>query len=58
TRRQTKFQVLLALTIQFTEPITATAVNPFMTQSVRSTGITQGDERKTGYYAGVIVSAL
>lgn len=30
-------------------------IYPFIIGAVRSTGITHGDEKKTGYYAGVIV---
>ncbi|KAG1779058.1 major facilitator superfamily domain-containing protein [Suillus placidus] len=38
------------------EQLTASVVYPFVNQLVRSTGITGGDERKTGYYAGLIES--
>lgn len=51
-----KFQIFIVLLIQFTEPVTATVIYPFINQFVRETGITGGDEKKTGYYAGVIVS--
>ena len=51
-----KFQLLLVCLIQFAEPLTASVIYPFVNQFVRATGITQGDDRKTGYYAGVIVS--
>ena len=30
----------------------------FIVQLVRDTGITKGDEAKTGYYAGFIVSCI
>jgi hypothetical protein len=53
-----KFQLFLILLIQFSEPITAVVIYPFVNQFVRDTGITQGDDRKTGYYAGVIVCDL
>ena len=49
------FQLLLTYLIQFAEPITATVIYPFAPHLVRSTGITGGDETKTGYYAGLIV---
>jgi len=52
------FQLFLVLLIQFSEPTTATVIYPFLNQFVRDTGITQGDDRETGYYAGVIVSLL
>jgi hypothetical protein len=48
-------QLLSVLSIQFAEPITALCVYPFVNQFVRETGITKGDETKTGYYAGLIV---
>lgn len=48
-------QLLVVILIQFAEPITATVIYPFINQFVRETGITGGDERKTGYFAGMIV---
>ena len=60
-QRQTplpRLQLFFVLLIQFSEPTTATVIYPFLNQFVRDTGITQGDDRKTGYYAGVIVSLL
>ncbi|KAG6877031.1 hypothetical protein C0993_010905 [Termitomyces sp. T159_Od127] len=53
-----KFQLFIVAMIQFAEPITATVIYPFINQFVRGTGIIQGDERKTGYYAGVIQSTF
>ena len=50
-----KFQIFIVLLIQFGEPITALVIYPFVNQFVRETGIINGDERKTGYYAGIIV---
>ncbi len=41
--------------IQIAEPITALCIYPFINQFIRDTGITGGDERKTGYYGGIIV---
>jgi hypothetical protein len=40
---------------QLSEPITGLVIYPFIAQLVRDTDITNGDETKTGYYAGVIV---
>ncbi|KAJ3744835.1 major facilitator superfamily domain-containing protein [Lentinula detonsa] len=51
-----KLQLFLILLIQVTEPITAEVIYPFIIGAVRNTGITCGDEKKTGYYAGVIES--
>jgi hypothetical protein len=50
------FQISIAFLIQFAEPVTASVIYPFAPHLVRSTGITGGDETKTGYYVGVIVS--
>jgi hypothetical protein len=50
-----KFQIFIVFLIQLAEPITALVIYPFVNQFVRETGITNGDERKTGYYAGIIV---
>lgn len=48
-------QLLIVYIIQFAEPITATVIYPFINPFVRLTGITGGDETKTGYFAGLIV---
>ena len=50
-----RLQLFIVFLIQFSEPVTALVIYPFINQFVRETGITQGDERKTGYYAGIIV---
>ena len=53
-----KLQLFIVCLIQFSEPITATVIYPFINQLVHETGITMGDERKTGYFAGIIVSRI
>ncbi|KAJ3003951.1 hypothetical protein NUW54_g5042 [Trametes sanguinea] len=50
-----KLQLFILLYLQLAEPITSTVIYPFVNQLVRETGITHGDERKTGYFAGLIV---
>jgi hypothetical protein len=50
-----KFQIFIVYLIQLAEPITGLVIYPFINQFVRETGITHGDERRTGYYAGIIV---
>jgi hypothetical protein len=50
-----KLQIFILFLTMFSEPITALVIYPFINQFVRETGITQGDERKTGYYAGIVV---
>lgn len=49
------FQLFVVYLVQLAEPITATVIYPFAPEFVRRTGITGGDETKTGYYAGLIV---
>ena len=51
-----RLQLAIVFLIQFAEPVTATVIYPFVNQLVRETGITGGDEAKTGYYAGIVVS--
>ncbi|KAJ7433742.1 major facilitator superfamily domain-containing protein [Mycena latifolia] len=53
-----KVQVGIVLLIQFAEPITALVIYPFIVQFVRDTGITGGEETKTGFYAGLLESAF
>ncbi|KAJ7841404.1 major facilitator superfamily multidrug-resistance, DHA1 sub-family [Mycena olivaceomarginata] len=53
-----KFQVAIILLIQFAEPITALVIYPFVVQFVRDTGVTGGEETKTGFYAGLLESAF
>ncbi|KAJ7510540.1 major facilitator superfamily multidrug-resistance, DHA1 sub-family [Mycena galericulata] len=53
-----KFQVFILLFIQFSEPVTALVIYPFIIQFVNLTGITNGDETKTGYFAGLIESVF
>ena len=48
-------QLLILFSIQFAEPITGMVIFPFINQFVRETGITGGDETRTGYFAGIIV---
>ncbi|KAL0565140.1 hypothetical protein V5O48_016890 [Marasmius crinis-equi] len=51
-----KLQITLALLIKASEPITAEVIYPFIPEFIRRTGITRGDESRTGYYAGIIES--
>jgi hypothetical protein len=50
-----KLQIFILYLTLFSEPIAALVIYPFINQFVQETGITQGDEHKTGYYAGIIV---
>ncbi|KAJ6589490.1 major facilitator superfamily multidrug-resistance, DHA1 sub-family [Mycena capillaripes] len=61
TRKPTplpKLQVFILILIQFSEPVTALVIYPFIIQFVRDTGVTGGDETKTGYFAGIIESVF
>ncbi|KAI0951418.1 hypothetical protein AcW1_008466 [Taiwanofungus camphoratus] len=53
-----KLQLCVLLYVQLAEPITSTVVYPFVNQLVRTTGATGGDDRKTGYFAGLIESSF
>ncbi|KAJ7614775.1 major facilitator superfamily domain-containing protein, partial [Roridomyces roridus] len=53
-----RLQLFIFLLIQFAEPITAMVIHPFVVQFVRDTGITGGEESKTGFYAGLLESAF
>ncbi|KAF8217611.1 major facilitator superfamily domain-containing protein [Mycena galopus ATCC 62051] len=53
-----KLQLTIAVLIQAAEALSATVIFPFVPQFVRDTGITDGDERKTGYWAGVLESVF
>ena len=53
-----KLQLFFLLYLQLAEPITSTVIYPFVNQLVRQTGVTGGDERKTGYFAGLIVRPI
>ena len=41
--------------MQLCEPITATVIFPFVFRLVNETGVTKGNEDRTGYYSGIIV---
>ncbi|KAJ7109592.1 major facilitator superfamily multidrug-resistance, DHA1 sub-family [Mycena crocata] len=53
-----KLQLSILALIQFSEPVTALVIYPFIIQFVRDTGVTGGDESKTGHYAGIIESVF
>ncbi|KAK7017703.1 major facilitator superfamily multidrug-resistance DHA1 sub-family [Favolaschia claudopus] len=61
TRKPTplpRLQLFILILIQFSEPVTALVIYPFIIQFVRDTGVTGNDETKTGYYAGLIESVF
>ncbi|KIM54845.1 hypothetical protein SCLCIDRAFT_1221664 [Scleroderma citrinum Foug A] len=51
-----KFQLSLVLLLVLAEPISAQYIFPFINQLIRELGVTGGDDRKIGYYAGLIQS--
>lgn len=51
-----KMHDFFVVLMQLAESISVTVMFPFINQFVISTGITGGDEKKSGYYAGMLVS--
>ncbi|KAF8267045.1 major facilitator superfamily domain-containing protein [Lactarius quietus] len=49
-------QIFVLLLLQLSEPIMSLSINPYINQLVRELPVVGGDERKVGYYAGLIVS--
>ncbi|KAI0714269.1 MFS general substrate transporter [Cerioporus squamosus] len=49
-------QIFVLLLMQLAEPITSNCIYPFINQLVSELDITGGDEKKVGYYAGLIES--
>ncbi|KAI0368602.1 MFS general substrate transporter [Pilatotrama ljubarskyi] len=49
-------QIFVLLLMQLAEPITSQCIYPFINQLVSELDITGGDEKKVGYYAGLIES--
>ncbi|QRW18662.1 major facilitator superfamily transporter [Rhizoctonia solani] len=51
-----KKQIAILLLMQLSEPIAYSVIYPFIVRLVNETGVTDGDESKVGYYAGMIES--
>ncbi|KAG8721454.1 hypothetical protein FRC08_012800 [Ceratobasidium sp. 394] len=49
-------QLFVILCLCLAEPITSSVIYPFITELVATLGVTHGDDRKVGYYAGIIES--
>ncbi|QRV75718.1 major facilitator superfamily transporter [Ceratobasidium sp. AG-Ba] len=49
-------QLFVILFLCLAEPITSSVIYPFITELVATLGVTNGDDRKVGYYAGIIES--
>ncbi|KAF8896538.1 major facilitator superfamily transporter [Infundibulicybe gibba] len=54
--RLPKVQIGIILLLQLCEPLTSQSIYPYINQLVSELDITGGDERKVGYYAGLIES--
>ncbi|KAF9652374.1 MFS general substrate transporter [Thelephora ganbajun] len=51
-----KLQIGILLLVQLAEPICSQCIYPFVNQLISEMGIAGGDEKKVGYYAGIIES--
>ncbi|PPQ80156.1 hypothetical protein CVT25_001449 [Psilocybe cyanescens] len=51
-----KSQIAIVLLLQICEPITSQSIYPYINALISELDITGGDERKVGYYAGLIES--
>ncbi|KIJ62761.1 hypothetical protein HYDPIDRAFT_93712, partial [Hydnomerulius pinastri MD-312] len=51
-----KFQIGIVLFVLISEPVSSAYIFPFINQLIGELGITRGDDRKIGYYAGLIES--
>ncbi|KAF8267048.1 major facilitator superfamily domain-containing protein [Lactarius quietus] len=49
-------QILVLLLLQLSEPITFSSIKPYINQLVSELPVVGGDERKVGYYSGLIMS--
>ncbi|KAG8793986.1 hypothetical protein FRC12_000950 [Ceratobasidium sp. 428] len=49
-------QLFVILCLCLAEPITSSVIYPFITELIATLGVTHGDDRKVGYYAGIIES--
>ncbi|KAK7019729.1 hypothetical protein VNI00_017968 [Paramarasmius palmivorus] len=51
-----KLQIAIILLLQLCEPLTSQSIYPYINQLISELDITGGDEKKVGYYAGLIES--
>ncbi|EIW79418.1 MFS general substrate transporter [Coniophora puteana RWD-64-598 SS2] len=51
-----KVQVGILSLVQLVEPISSQSIYPYINQLIRELDVTHGDERRVGYYAGLIES--
>ncbi|KAF8626600.1 hypothetical protein AX17_006518 [Amanita inopinata Kibby_2008] len=50
------FQFSIVLFLQLAEPLTAQVIYPFAPELIRNLGITNGNDKKVGYYVGLMQS--
>ncbi|EAU85151.2 hypothetical protein CC1G_06167 [Coprinopsis cinerea okayama7 len=51
-----KLQIAIIIFLQISEPLASQSIYPYINHLIRELGITGGDDRKVGYYAGLIES--
>ncbi|EJC99925.1 MFS general substrate transporter [Fomitiporia mediterranea MF3/22] len=49
-------QFSITLVLQLAEPMSSQVIYPFVPQLIRETGVTGGDDKKVGYYVGIMQS--
>ncbi|KAI9452892.1 MFS general substrate transporter [Lactarius psammicola] len=49
-------QIVILLLLQLTDPVASLSIRPYINQLVSELPVVGGDEKKVGYYAGLIVS--
>lgn len=49
-------QIGVLLFLQLSEPVTSQAIYPFINELIKNMDVTGGDERRVGYYAGLVES--
>lgn len=49
-------QIYIILLLQLCEPLTSQSIYPYINQLIRDLGVTDGDEKKVGFYAGLVES--
>lgn len=53
-----KLQLSIVVCTQIAESVTSTVIHPFVNDLVRTIGVTNGKEKKTGYYVGAVVRII
>lgn len=53
-----KLQLSIVVCTQIAESVTSTVIHPFVNDLVRTIGVTNGKEKRTGYYVGAVVRII